>query len=517
MAANFEYPVRLVMGISDLLNSDSPPSDSKSESRSPPSLVDLAATLLLTPYSTGSGVSSGSAFPYSSSSESTTSLATPTSPRGRTRKLLRLRVHPALLKSHRLVDIALRRKLALKNGTHALPDSASKLHLKLLEAGLRVRLILCPSVYEIYRQITPHTARKSSLVQVVSHDVAHGPYEGADAETESESSLDDLCGVDFSHVLRLLRAHELDFFLRAGKASLKRVRLIDLNLVNLAGVSSKVLKTFGRNVDKAGDESAASSASASPPGPANANSANNSSMGLVTTFNALNTAVSSLFGISDFSLVRVTRLTSSTANGSVLMKLESARPGDTSLIDDREFLEDMMASLGQPGQVPNNLFIKKVVARPRYKSDMKIYVVPSAANVALYVDARIFERDLINGIIDTEAVRNRHVFCTFPVDGILARVYELQRKTADNEISDLDCEPVSNHMTPVFYDSPKPLLARLASDVLVSSLLLPLVMSNSGSVSLDGLGESTPALEKKMQTIDNNGHGRLDFDTEYVA
>ncbi|MDN5809848.1 MAG: hypothetical protein L0H13_06915, partial [Staphylococcus equorum] len=179
----------------------------------------------------------------------------------------------------------------------------------------------------------------------------------------------------------------------------KPLQLIDNNLVNLAGYSHKVLLTFGQMKD-GGDSEEPSH---------------------LPTFNSLDTAVSSLFGISDYTLVRVTRSTSRDDEGSVILKLETARPGDYSLIDDEDFAEDMVHSIGKPNDIPSSLFIKKIVARPRYKSDMKIFLIPKIQDSSLYVDERMFERDLINGIMDVDQSPSiRSIFCTFKFDHILS-------------------------------------------------------------------------------------------------
>lgn len=346
-----------VLGILDLLNSDESPEESKSESRS------------------------------SSLAEDSRGLSTGI----RASRLLCSQIHPHILQNKKLIDIALRRKSASKRlgDCQATESGSSKLHLKLLEAGLRVRLILCPSVHEIYRQLAPHTARRTKFFHV-SFDEASQTLFGSEISADSK---------DQQHF-------DVHFAGGSEKPVVKRVRLIDSNLVNLAGVSSKVLKSF-----QIGNE-------AVPPSP-------NKEPGMVTTFNLLDTAVASLFQTTDYTLIRVTRASSNTEDGSVLLKLESANPGDTRLIDDREFMDDMVASLGKVGQSPNNLFIKKVVARPRYKSDMKIYIVPTDDIVLLYVDKRIFERDLINGVLEIDSPPDRCIYTTFPVSEILQDFREM--------------------------------------------------------------------------------------------
>lgn len=75
-------------------------------------------------------------------------------------RVLCSKVHPRALKNHKTINFALRRKSSNKRTLN--PDSFDlKLHLRSLEAGLRVRLLLCPSVYEVYNQLLPISLQKS--------------------------------------------------------------------------------------------------------------------------------------------------------------------------------------------------------------------------------------------------------------------------------------------------------------------------------------------------------------------
>lgn len=314
-------------------------------------------------------------------------------------KLYRLRVHPKLLKGTKLVDIALRKKTLSRKGSNT-ESTGLKLHTKLLGAGLRVRLVLCPSIYDIYNRLTPITNRNYTLYKV-KFDPA------------LKTLVSDRIDVD-----------ETNSFMRRGEAISKRVRLIDNNLVNLSGISSKVLKALSD--DKMTD---------SPEDDQN----------YITTFNELDTAIVSLFKQRKYTLVRVTRSASSNSEGSVLGKLESAKPGDVGLIDDKDFLEEMVAYLGCQKQVPNNLFIKKIVTRPRYKVDMKLYLIPFDQDVLIWADQRIFERDLVNGVIDMGLEPDRTMFTTFPPDQSLDKVRDLLARSS--EMTDSDSEEIPNHMT----------------------------------------------------------------------
>lgn len=272
------------------------------------------------------------------------------------------------LLNKRLVQIAIRRK-----STPHLPKfsengnpSNSKLHIKSLEAGLRVKLTLAPDLISLYNSLTPHTGRQKSL-KVFNSTL---PHQQDGQVVNNNDYLSDI------------------------NLETKLVQLIDNNLVNMSIFSKKIMKSFNNNSDSK-------------------NSKN------LPTFNSLNTAVRSLFNLEEFSLVRITRSTTSDYEGSVLLKFETAKPGDYGLIDDEDFADDLAHSIGNPGDDPTNLFIKKVVARPRYKSDMKLYLIPKNVDSSLYVDKRMFERDLVNNIIDDSVPFYKDVFCAFEFKEIL--------------------------------------------------------------------------------------------------
>lgn len=483
---------RSVLGIPDLLNSDgsSPLLDElKSDTKSP--LPPPHSCVVLAPAPT------------------------------KVTKLRRSKVHPSLLRANLLVKIALRSKSTPKRANE---HYSSKLHLKLLEAGLRVRLILCPSMYELYRQLTPNNARNNSLVSVYFSEDDHTllwqdilrvlkahrgyrmkyptPPHSMDAlSTPISGSEDRLSGLVTPEGV----TEDHPYLLYSGKSQSRRVRLIDSNLVNISSVSNKVLKTFTQN------------------NPLHASEPINK---IVSTFNQLDTAVSSLFNIQQYSLVRVTRSASSSTSGFVLMKLETARTGDYSLIDDLEFMDDMLASLGSPGQSPNNIFIKKIVARPRYKSDMKIYIIPSTHDILLYADERSFERDLINGVIDMDCPPQRKIFTTFPVEEVLARVRN--HLDMSKNITDIDFEPVENHMygdipqdtssldDSVPADSPSSSLSgSLSTSLSLPSMSSSLINTESSSVSTPSTGDIQYIPDVKTEP--NQQVERLKFDTDYSA
>ncbi|OBA19222.1 hypothetical protein METBIDRAFT_33430 [Metschnikowia bicuspidata var. bicuspidata NRRL YB-4993] len=369
-------------------------------------------------------------------------------------KLYRTRVHPAFLKHHRLLDIALRRKLAPKR-TPSAANCGLKLHRKLLEAGLRVRLISAPSIYEIYYQLTPLTSHSKQLYRILADKTQYtlraedvsldlvsmrsgpgGPRQSGLVKTETGSVKTETGPAKTepgpgspNSSPPSAHAGPPAEMLQPGKLTARTVRLIDSNLVNLAGVPSKVLKslTYDKSTTELGG------------------SVSDRPEELVRTFNNLDTAVSSMFAAQKYSLVRVTKCAASNSEASALVKLETAQPGDPSLIDDGEFIEDMVASLGQPDLVPSNLFIKKVIARPRYKVDMKLYFVPTGTPMLLYVVSRAFERDLINGIIDIQSTPDRHICTTFDPAPILDTVRRLVWQSTGYRAA-FD-EHVPNHIT----------------------------------------------------------------------
>lgn len=311
-------------------------------------------------------------------------VAAPLKPRS---KVPQPRVSKAVLTSRKLVQIAVRRKLPLKR---LQKQEGLKLHLKLLEAGLRFKLTMAPLLEALYGLLTPRTNRKG---------------------VASEILVDEPSG-DVVSKLVFLQNHLHDSPLVS-----KLVQVIDNNLVDLAGVSNKVLQTFHLHRNVPGTISAAASDTPLP------------------TFNSLDTAILSLFGVREYLLVRVTRSTTGDSEGSTLLKLETAAPGDMALLDDPEYADEMIHSIGAPGQTPSNLFMKKIVARPRYKSDMKIYFVPQRSQLTLYVDPRALERDLLHGMIDSCSSSDRKILTNFKAEKVLAEFHELVKQSEQDERS----------------------------------------------------------------------------------
>lgn len=300
----------------------------------------------------------------SSTSNSAPGSVTTTTPPGEIyaelfgKKLPRSKVDKRFFPKERLVKIAVRRKSSRKSSTEPV---GSKLHLKSLEAALRVKLTLVPSLTALYCSLTPNTNRQPirSLYEPSMKDGSIStPSYNYDIDQESTTKV-------------------------------KLVQLIDSDLVNLSGVSNKILLGFNGKTNTNANEFS------------------------TPTFNSLDTAIYSLFGANNYTLVRVTRSATDEADGSLVLKLETAQPGDYLLIDDEDFADDMLHSIGKPGRRPNNLFIKKIVARPRYKSGMKIYFVPYSSNASLYVDDRMLKRDLFKGVLDLDLPLQKHIATAF--------------------------------------------------------------------------------------------------------
>ncbi|KAK6463497.1 hypothetical protein DFJ63DRAFT_312808 [Scheffersomyces coipomensis] len=301
--------------------------------------------------------------------------------------------------------------------------SHSKLHIKSLEAGLRVKLTIADNLISLYHSLIPFTSKKE--IQSIFENSKISSVSPASSSTSSSTPSTTSSSPMFANNPKFARKTLLS----------KSVQLIDNNLVNLSEYSNKILQQFNLYNSNNGNKD-----SSSVPVPTPASS--------IPTFNNLNTAVSSLFNIKDYSLIRVSRSTTDDNDGSIILKLETCKPGDLKLIDDSEYLDEMLYSLGKLGESPSNLFIKKIIARPRYKSDMKIYLIPNSTNdYSLYTDERMFERDLYNGIIDIEfddessevkALKssNRDILVTFPFQNILTeykRLVDLSRREADED------------------------------------------------------------------------------------
>lgn len=325
------------------------------------------------------------------------------------------KIHKTVLQNKNLIQLAIRRKLsAPKNGSNNDIfdyndddylnefNSNSKLHLRSLESGLRVKLTLVPSLLTLYKSLIPHNNRNLSMSllkfdESKNHLVSNSIYDDGELLKIFTDDINDDKSENKSK-------------LKNGKLITKKVQLIDNNISNSNNNSNNKNDIINITNDNK-----------------NSNESSNSvkTKESLPTFNSLSESIKSLFNVDDYTLIRVTRSTTTGNEGSVLLKLETAKPGDYKLFDDFEFLNEMIHSIGLKDATPNNLFIKKIVARPRYKSDMKIFLIPKNSDLSLYVDERMFERDLINGVIDFEKPLNKRVYCTFNCDEILSNTKKL--------------------------------------------------------------------------------------------
>lgn len=366
---------------------------------------------------------------------------------GRIYKLVpKTKIHRKFLDAKKFVQIAIRRKSSSKNSHNYNNEgeeedqfnennSTSKLHIKSLEAGLRVKLTFAPSLFSLYKSLTPNTNRKANA-SVMNYD----PYtmqSYAKVINEDEEALDAYNRhINDTNNAKDEVVNKSGFKSKNNTLVSKSVQLIDSNLVDLTKTSNKVLKTFNLNQDISNNDSHPASPKSksnsfyhSPdPVPSQKKRKPNEASkkrDISPTFNSLSTAVQSLFGITDYTLIRVTRSTTNDSEGSVLLKLETAKPGDYKLFDDNEYISEMAHSIGQKGSVPSNLFIKKIVARPRYKSDMKIYIIPKLDDISFYLDSRMFERDLFYGVIDFDIPLSKKIYCNFEINEMVENFREL--------------------------------------------------------------------------------------------
>lgn len=286
-----------------------------------------------------------------------------------------------------LVQIALRRKGLVKKG---LNSSYPRLHLKYLSAELRVALTCVPSMHALFETLVP---------QIGSLEL-YSLY----GKSDSLSALLDKYPIEFNEVTFGENGRHTKITWQRPKSyqrkfESKAVQIVDSGLVNKKELPKKILQTFSG--DKGGSGSS------------------------LPIFNHFSSAVRTQFGVSNYTLLRITRSSVSDSEGSVLLKLETAKVGDYSLIDDPDYSDEIFQIVDSKDESPKNLFIKKVVARPRYKSGMKIFFLPFDFNCTLYVDERLFRRDLFNGIISLDAVPPRKdIYCTFNFEHILREFRE---------------------------------------------------------------------------------------------
>lgn len=357
--------------IADLLNEIDDTGDSDKELLTTPSLkLNLESNRFSVCSSLSSSISSSSSSPLNVIGKKTSTKEVGLL----LGRIPKSRINPKFLINKDIIKISLRSKSVSK--TRPLYESYSKLHLKSLKVGLRIRLTLAPSLVSLYRNLSPSVSTKK--VRIINP---------TNAKITSS--------IDFADEDTLLVS--------------KSVQLVDSSLVNILGISSKTLQSLKKKPD--GEQ--------------------------YPIFNSLDTAIQSLFGIAEYTLVRVTRSTTNDLDGSTLLKLESANPGNAWLMDHEEFLEEMSFSLGNIGETPSNLFIKKICARPRYKADMKIYFVPKRSYNSLYVDERMLERDLISGVVDCENITQREILTAFnyrPIWNEITHLIKLSNQAISNPL-----------------------------------------------------------------------------------
>jgi hypothetical protein len=155
----------------------------------------------------------------------------------------------------------------------------------------------------------------------------------------------------------------------------------------------------------------------------------------VPVYTSVATAVREVFGINEFTLLRITRAAAFEKTGSIVLKMETAKPGDAWL-DDDEFDMRLLYRLYSENEVNGEetaendneneeeppspqpfgtatdpittTFLKKKVARPRYKCNMRIYVVPRCSDAVLYTRESMLRRDIVNGTLDLSGTGTGH-------------------------------------------------------------------------------------------------------------
>jgi hypothetical protein len=81
----------------------------------------------------------------------------------------------------------------------------------------------------------------------------------------------------------------------------------------------------------------------------------------------------------------------------------------------KEYYQEL---IGRLGDRPTTTFLKKRVARPRYKSDMRIYLIPRSLPCVIYCEPRMFKRDLLRGFLNLNQA-DRSVVISFDYNELL--------------------------------------------------------------------------------------------------
>lgn len=134
----------------------------------------------------------------------------------------------------------------------------------------------------------------------------------------------------------------------------------------------------------------------------------------IPVYKSIDTAVREIFELKEYTFLRITRSAAFEKTGAIVLKMETAKPGDKWLEDDEFDLNLMFQLFGSEqdmegpfnsavedyGNEITTAFLKKKVARPRYKSNMRIYLIPRDTNVVLYTRESMLRRDIVNGTLD---------------------------------------------------------------------------------------------------------------------
>lgn len=156
-------------------------------------------------------------------------------------------------------------------------------------------------------------------------------------------------------------------------------------------------------------------------------------------YTSVDTAIREIFGLREYTFLRITRAAAFEKTGSVVLKMETIKPGYRWLDDDEFDLKimfkmfggenlddvadcsnDFSNQFGKPGDPITTTFLKKKVARPRYKSNMRIYLIPRSTDAILYTRESMLKRDIINGTLDLNDKEDpRMIITAFEFENVL--------------------------------------------------------------------------------------------------
>ncbi|GAV27740.1 hypothetical protein PMKS-001208 [Pichia membranifaciens] len=156
-------------------------------------------------------------------------------------------------------------------------------------------------------------------------------------------------------------------------------------------------------------------------------------------YKLVDTAVREIFGLEEYTFLRITRAAAFEKTGSVVLKMETIKPGYKWLDDDEFDLKIMFRifggenldeldhdsdessnQFGRAGDPVTTTFLKKKIARPRYKSNMRIYLIPRNTDVILYTRESMLKRDIINGTLDLcDDTDPRMIITAFEFENVL--------------------------------------------------------------------------------------------------